>query len=101
MNTWIVGNHPVGHYEYSFPASHVRVNTIPPNRFVSTSTAELEREELGEKVFFMKGRILAGQLDLSKNEYGDQDYQWLAKEEIGRLVLPKYWSSVRGMLTER
>lgn len=101
MNTWIVGNHPVGHYEYTFPEAHVKVNKVPPNRLVSTSTEELERAELGEKVFFMKGRIMAGQVDLSKNEYGDQDYQWLAKEEIERVVLPKYWSSVRSMLTDR
>lgn len=104
MNTWVVGNHPVGYYEYTFPEAHAHgrgvVNKIARNPLVSTSE-ELEREELGEKVFFMKGRIMAGQVDLTKNEYGDQDYSWLAMEEIQGLVGRKYWSSVKGMLTER
>ena len=101
MNTWVVGNHPIGHYEYSFPPAHVKTQRIPVNRLVSSSTEEIERFELGEKVFFMKGRLMAGQLDLSKNEYGDQDYHWLAKNEIETMVLPKYWSSVKNMLTDR
>ena len=101
MNTWIVANHPVGQYQYTFPEAQVKVDKIAPNPLVATSTEELEREELGEKVFFMKGRIMAGQVDLGKNEYGDQDYHWLAKEEIEGMVLPKYWSSVRNMLTDR
>ena len=104
MNTWIVGNHPVAHYDFTFPQVHASgrglVNKIPSNPLVSTSE-ELEREELGEKVFFMKGRIMAGQVDLTKNQYGDQDYSWLAMEEIEPLVGKKYWSSVKDALTER
>ena len=99
MNTWIVGNHPVGHHAHTFPTS--QLTKIPSNHLVSTSTEELEQDEHGEKVFFMKGRIMAGQADLSKNEYRDQDFQWLAKEEVEKVVAPKYWSSVRNMLTER
>ena len=49
----------------------------------------------------MKGRIMAGQADLAKNEYGDQDFQWLAKEEVEERVGEKYWSDVKNMLTER
>ena len=49
----------------------------------------------------MKGRIMSGQADLSKNEYGDQEFQWLAKEEIEEKVGPKYWSAVKNMLAER
>lgn len=59
------------------------------------------REEYGEKVFFMKARIMAGQADLSKNEYGDQEFKWLAKEEVQDVVTQAYWSSVKNMLTER
>lgn len=99
MNTWLVGNHPIGHYAYSFikPKNVV----IPPNRLVSTSNEDMEQEEYGEKVFFMKGRMMAGQADLSSNEYGDQDFRWLTKEEIESVVTPGYWGSVRNMLTER
>lgn len=99
MNTWLVGNHPIGHYVFTFIKPHL--NKILPNRLVSTSDEEFEREEHGVKVFFMKGRIMAGQADLSKNEYEDQDFQWLAKDEIEKAVTPGYWSSIKNMLAER
>lgn len=98
MNTWIVGNHPIGHFQRPF--SSPQLTKIVPNRLVSTSKEE-EREEYGEKVFFMKARMMAGQADLAKNEYGDTEFQWLASEEVAEKVHPKYWSSVRHMLTER
>ena len=99
MNTWIVGNHPIGHYisgDFLQPFSA----KVQPNRLVSTST-EFEQEEYREKIFFMKGRIMAGQADLTKNEYGDTDFQWLSKEEIEERVGRNYWKDVRDMLTER
>lgn len=99
MNTWIIGNHPIGHYHFQFPKP--ALTTTNPSHLVSTSTEAFEQEEYGEKVFFMKSRIMAGQADLSKNEYGDQEFQWLAKEEVAEKVAPKYWSSIRNMLTER
>ena len=99
MNTWMVGNHPIGHYAYSFIKP--KVTQIAPNRLVSTSTDMTEQEEYGEKVFFMKGRIMAGQADLGANEFGDQEFRWLTKEEIEKEVTPGYWASIRAMLTER
>lgn len=99
MNTWVVGNHPVGHHSLDFRSPIL--SKIPPNRLVSTSKDEIEQEEYGERVFFMKSRIMAGQVDLSKNEYGDSEHQWLAKEEVEKKVHPGYWSSIRNMLTER
>lgn len=99
MNTWLVASHPVGHYIHHNPSGSVV--KIPTNRLVSTSKTELEREEFGAKVFFMKARIMAGQADLSKNEYGDQEYKWLCKEEVGELVEAPYWRAVRHMLAER
>ena len=99
MNTWFVGNHPIGHYTSAFPFP--RLAKIQPNSLVSTSNDEIQQEEYGRKVFFMKGRIMAGQADLSKNEYGDQEFQWLAKEEIERRVGEKYWSAIRNMLSRR
>lgn len=87
MNTWVVGNHPIGHYHFNFP------KTI--------QNAEKGVEELGEKVFFMKARIMTGQADLAENKYGLTDFKWLAKEEIEPVVTPHYWSYVQGMLTAR
>lgn len=87
MNTWVVGNAPIGHYNFDFP------------KLLKNEAANLE--EVGEKVFYMKARIMAGQPDLEKNVFGDTEHRWLLKEEIEQLVTAKYWSSVRNMLVER
>lgn len=87
MNTWVVGNAPIGHYSFSFP----------------TRRSDLQNnvEELGEKVFFMKARIMAGQANLTNNKFGLSDFKWLAKEEIESAVTPRYWNAIRNMLAER
>lgn len=87
MNTWMVGYHPVGHHVY---------NNRKPKVDEKTGV-----ELLGEKTFFMKGRIMAGQADLKANNQGLQDFKWLAKDEIQSLVLPQYFSHIRNMLAER
>ncbi|TKA73022.1 hypothetical protein B0A55_07048 [Friedmanniomyces simplex] len=106
MNTWIVGNHPIGHHHmmYTFGGAPApRVAKIAPNPVVSTSQNQpgFEQEEYGEKVFFMKGRMMTGQADLGKNVYGDSEFRWLAKEEVKQVVTGGYWKSVRNMLVER
>lgn len=87
MNTWVVGNAPVGHYEYEFQKK--------------TVGSEGAIAEAGEKVFFMKARIMAGQADLRENKLRLEDFKWLAKEEVEQHVTNKYWSSIRHMLSER
>jgi large subunit ribosomal protein L46 len=99
MNTWVVGNHPVGYFEYMFASPQSSKITLPAN--AQGASQEMTREEHGEKIFFMKARILAGQADLAKNIYGDSEFQWLAKEEIETKVTAPYWSYIRNMLTER
>jgi large subunit ribosomal protein L46 len=84
MNTWIVGHVPIGHY-------------ISRPRFEPDES--LERE--GEKIFFMKGRIMAGQADLKGNLFGIEDFKWLTKEEVEKHVSPKYYSSVKNMMSDR
>ena len=86
MNTWLVGNAPVGHYVHKFSNSIIN--------------SETKREQLGEKIFFMKARIMAGQPNLADNELGLTDHKWLAKEEIQREVHPGYWRAVKNMLVE-
>ncbi len=93
MNTFFVGNHPVGHYIARF--SSPRTSPSSPQRYIpdslspspsesSTSTTNLKnasetnplREDFaatqteidGEKTFFMKARIMAGQADLSLSQ---------------------------------
>ncbi|KAF3483346.1 mitochondrial 54S ribosomal protein YmL17/YmL30 [Arthroderma uncinatum] len=87
MNVWTVGYHPVSHYVQRF--------TKP---IIDTATgAELK----GEKTFFLKGRILAGQADVTKNMQDVVDFKWLSKEEVQKHVMLPYWSAVQNALSER
>ncbi|KAH0034418.1 50S ribosomal subunit L30, partial [Aureobasidium melanogenum] len=79
MNTWVVGNAPIGHYSGNFK------KTI--------TNTEKKVEEIGERTFFMKARIMAGQANLKANTYGDKEFKWLSSEEIQQIVTPKYWSA--------
>lgn len=88
MHTWILSNHPVGHLKR--PYSEADIKTNDAGHLVS-----------GELVFFMKGRIMAGQADLQNNLLGAKDFKWLAKEEIQPLVHRKYWSAVENLLPAR
>lgn len=87
MNTWIVGNMPIGHG-----------TIIYPQKILDKETGA---ERLGEKVFFMKGRIMAGQANLNDNEFGLTDFKWLAKDEIEKELHPSNWNSVRNILLGR
>ncbi|EEH44727.1 mitochondrial 54S ribosomal protein YmL17/YmL30 [Paracoccidioides brasiliensis Pb18] len=87
MNTWMVGHHPIGHHVYN-------LRRPKPN-------PEAGIEIRGEKIFFLKGRIMAGQADLTGNTQGITDFKWLAKDEIPKHVLPVYWSSIKNMLEDR
>jgi large subunit ribosomal protein L46 len=55
----------------------------------------------GEKTFFMKARIMAGQADITANELGVEDFKWLAKEEVQKEVSPPYWAHIKNMLVEQ
>lgn len=87
MNTWVVGNVPVGHYVQDF--------------YLPIEDEQEKSIQLGQKTFFMKGRIMTGQANLDQNQLGLKDFRWLAKEEIQKLVTPKYWSMTENILTER
>ena len=84
MNTWVVGNAPIGHY------------ILKPKPASEQSSAQP-----GEKTFFMKGRIMAGQADLAENIYGLSKFMWLTREEIERKVSKNYFTYVKDMLAER
>ncbi len=87
MNTWVVGNIPIGHQVYNYSQGIVN---------------EEKRSVLrGEKLFFMKARILAGQANLKDNQFGLEDFQWLAKEEIQKAFSSRDWNAVRTILPER
>ncbi|KAL1900819.1 hypothetical protein Cpir12675_000695 [Ceratocystis pirilliformis] len=72
MNTWIVGRVPVAH-------------------IVQPAT----------KTFFLKGRIMAGQANLSGNPLGLKDFKWLTREELETTLAPEYFKGVRNMMADR
>lgn len=69
MNTWVVGNAPIGQYR--------------------------------KQTFFMKVRLMGGQLNLSINQLGLRGFKWLAREEIRKLVDRDYWEGIRNMIPSR
>jgi large subunit ribosomal protein L46 len=85
MNTWVVGHVPIGHYIQE----------------PETDRATGKLRFTGKKTFFMKGRIMAGQADLSANSLGYEDFRWLTKEETAKAVGTRYWSWVKNMLADR
>lgn len=95
MNTWIVGRVPIGHHITKPRYSNPDEGSKAKEDFVPTMTAQ------GEKTFFLKGRIMAGQVDLKKNQFGIKDFKWLAKDEMEAAVGPRYYSWIKDMLAER
>ncbi|KAK4169372.1 39S mitochondrial ribosomal protein L46-domain-containing protein [Cladorrhinum sp. PSN259] len=85
MNAWIVGRVPVAH-RVTRPEFEEDGKTL---------------KEQGEKVFYLKGRIMAGQADLKNNQHGLLDFQWLAKDELKEVLSEDMWHSVKGMLELR
>ena len=88
MNTWLVGRVPIAH--------HVREPA-----FAEGEDAKSAPEKRGEKIFFLKGRIMAGQADLSGNRFGLTDFQWLTKDELKQTLPRDYFHSVRNMVEMR
>ena len=103
MNTWFVANHPVGHS--IFHRNPQNMSTNNQNQSLTSTTSDKEDElpdlDLSQKTFFIKSRILAGQADINSNTMDILDYQWLSKDEIEKLVAPRYWKQVKNMLAER
>ncbi|KAH8889299.1 hypothetical protein GQ53DRAFT_825614 [Thozetella sp. PMI_491] len=84
MNTWIVGRHPIAHYK---------------EKPVFKDDASLHKK--GQKVFFLKGRIMAGQADLAGNLHNLNDFKWLTREELMEQLPEQYFHSVRNMMADR
>jgi large subunit ribosomal protein L46 len=85
MNTWLVGHVPVGHHQVDYREPK--------------SAGDLK--EYGAKTFFLKARIMAGQVNLKENKLGLQDFKWLAKDELQKEVDGSYWRQIKKMLAER
>lgn len=118
MLTWFIGNHPVGHYVYKIknlarisqsvaPAAESSPPTPASNTPSSAAIRPTPTVSLGEKTFFMKSRILRGQVDpthdsnIKSAETDIEDFQWLSKEEIRDLVSEQYWATIKNMLLDQ
>ena len=88
MNTWVVGNMPVGHQIFNYPESIIKKEG---------SEAGLR----GEKIFYMKARIMAGQANLKDNKFDLEDFRWLTKEEISRSIHSRDYAAVNNILLDR
>lgn len=84
MNTWIVGRVPV---------AHVVENPV--------LNADGTVQKKGQKTFFLKGRIMAGQADVKGNPFGYTDFKWLTREELEGELSPEYYRGVRNMMSDR
>ncbi|KAJ5366363.1 hypothetical protein N7541_000304 [Penicillium brevicompactum] len=87
MNTWMVGYHPVGWHQFN------------PPRAKKGETTEVKAP--GNKVFFLKSRIMAGQADLSVNTQNLKDFKWLSKDELPQYLNTQYYSNIKNMLADR
>lgn len=58
-------------------------------------------KQRGEKTFFLKGRIMAGQANLTGNKLGLRDFNWLTKEELMEKLPFPYYRGVRNMMADR
>lgn len=83
MNTWMVGRHPIAHEHRQ-----------PIYKTDEKNANERVLKALGRNVFYLKGRIMAGQVDLAHNEYGVTDFKWLTKEELKEVLQPGLYQSV-------
>jgi len=107
MNTWVVGNVPVGHYTFDFPTSIVQGDGDAAADAADADVSrpqrrqQRQRVEVGEKVFFLKARVLGGRADLARNALGLREFRWLARDEVRALVTPRYWAMTGDMLAER
>jgi len=109
VHTWFVGHHPIGHYveQQTTQPSPPSTTTAPLSKpTASVAEATPPHTAAGpptttKKTFFMKSRILAGQLDIHDNAAGVADFQWLAKEEVQRAFHPRYWAAVKNMLVDQ
>ena len=82
MNTWFVGNVPIGHEVY-------------------TANKNYKGPTKSEKTFFMKARIMGGQANVTENKLDIEDYMWLSREEIPKYVSGAYYTAVQDMLVTR
>lgn len=98
MNTWQVARHPVGFYDFQYAAVEAPNDDTKDKQVASVHDVS---KTAGEKTFFIKTRIFAGQADVAQENAAWEDFAWLSKEEIRQRVHERYWSRIKNMLAEQ
>lgn len=80
MNTWTVGRVPIGHLSYQFKQPDMGFE--------------------GNKVYFLKSRIFAGQCKLQESA-GLEDFGWFTRDEVEERVSPVFWKLISSMLASQ
>lgn len=104
MNTWQVARHPVGYYklDYSVPEPEPAPASEAPSEAPSSiPTVHETADQIGEKTFFIKTRIFAGQANVAQPTQTYEDFAWLTKEEVEAKVHPRYWNRIKNMLVSQ
>jgi large subunit ribosomal protein L46 len=94
MNTWMVGRVPVA-YEHREPAyTGGREGDAEPERRI---------KRYGLDIFYLKVRILAGQVDLAagREKAGISEFRWLTKDELPGAISQQTFASVRNSMPAR
>ena len=81
IHTWLVGNAPAAH------------QVIKPYKEPQPAP--------GQRTFFMRGRIMAGQVNLEGNAFGWADWKWVARDELEALLRPRLFAAIRNALADR
>jgi large subunit ribosomal protein L46 len=89
MNTWMVGRVPIA-YEHREPVYKDGEND-----------GERQIKTYGADVFYLKGRIMAGQVDLADNKWGITDFKWLTREELEKQLNSLTFRSVKNSMSMR
>ncbi|KAJ0107593.1 54s ribosomal protein l17 [Diaporthe amygdali] len=89
MNTWMVGRVPVAH-EHREP-----VYTGGENG------TERRIKAYGRDIFYLRARIMAGQVDLADNKWGVTDFKWLTKDELAKAINQQTMRSVMNSMPAR
>ncbi|KAI3401870.1 hypothetical protein diail_6429 [Diaporthe ilicicola] len=90
MNTWMVGRVPVA-YEHRGPV-------YTGGRGDGT---ERRIKTYGSDVFYLRARIMAGQVDLADNKWGITDFKWLTKDELAETLNQQTMRSVTNSMPAR
>lgn len=98
MNTWQVARHPVGFYNFEATPPEAAKEAAMEKQVPSVHDTA---DAAGEKTFFIKTRIFAGQADVAQENPAWEDFAWLSKDEIEHKVHPRYWARVKNMLAEQ